>query len=500
MVSTFERVLPDEPATGRLGEDIAAALKPGDVLALSGDLGAGKTTLARAIIRALAADAGLEVPSPTFTLAQSYDLRIPAHHFDLYRLSGPDELEELGLAEAAADGIALVEWPERAPDAFDEAVRVCLTEYGEGRTAVIAAPGEAGARLTRSFAIRAFLEEAGHGDARRVYLLGDASTRAYETIYPAEGGRFILMDAPERRDEPAVRDGLPYSRIARLARSVTPFVAVSNGLRQAGFSTPAIHAQDLRQGLLLIEHLGDEHFFGAAGKPVPERYLAAAGLLAELHERHWPQSFPVAEGPDYAVPPYDHAALGIETELLLDWYLPHIKGRQASDEERREFGRLWEELFRRLDGAERSLVLRDFHSPNIIWRESETGLARLGLVDVQDAVFGPAAYDVAALALDARATIPETLEAAVVEAYCAARRNPGFDRAAFAEAYAITAAQRNTKLLGIFVRLHHRDGKPFYLRHLPRIRAYLKRAFAHPSLAGLGAFYEKQGFLEGETE
>ncbi len=111
------------------------------MLALSGDLGAGKTTLARAIIRSLAGDASLEVPSPTFTLVQTYDARMPVRHFDLYRLSGPGELDELGLDEARDDGAVLVEWPERAGNSvFSDAVRVVLSEAGGGRVAEITGP------------------------------------------------------------------------------------------------------------------------------------------------------------------------------------------------------------------------------------------------------------------------------------------------------------------------------------------------------------------------
>ncbi|MFC6489110.1 tRNA (adenosine(37)-N6)-threonylcarbamoyltransferase complex ATPase subunit type 1 TsaE [Nitratireductor sp. GCM10026969] len=495
----FLRFLPDEQATDRLGDDLAAALRPGDVVALHGDLGMGKTALARAILRAIAGDPQLEVPSPTFTLVQSYDLRIPVHHFDLYRLSDPEELEELGFGEAAAGGVALVEWPERAPDALAGATHLFLREHDGGREAEIQAPADAAARIARSLAIRGFLDAGGYGGARRTFLLGDASIRAYETVTPGKGERLILMDAPQRHDEPIVRDGLPYSRIARLAQSVTAFVGVANGLREAGFAAPRIYAQDLDAGLLLIEHLGETQFPAADGTPVKARYEAAAGLLAALHDRDWPQSFPVAEGVDHTPPPYDHAALAIETELLVDWYLPYVKGRAASKAELTEFRRLWSSLFDRLDHSEQSLVLRDFHSPNIIWREKKKGLDRLGLIDIQDAVFGPAAYDVAALALDSRITIPPSLEQAVVEAYCAARRRPDFDRETFAEAYAIAAAQRNTKLLGTFVRLARRDGKPGYLRHLPRIRAYLERVLAHPVLADLDAFYRAHRLLEGDS-
>ncbi|QQS11230.1 MAG: tRNA (adenosine(37)-N6)-threonylcarbamoyltransferase complex ATPase subunit type 1 TsaE [Rhodospirillales bacterium] len=107
--------LPDLAATRRLGAALAALLRARDVVALRGDLGAGKTELARAILRAAAGDPELIVPSPTFTLVETYDTHLgPVTHFDLYRLDAPDELRELGFEEALADGACLVEWPERA--------------------------------------------------------------------------------------------------------------------------------------------------------------------------------------------------------------------------------------------------------------------------------------------------------------------------------------------------------------------------------------------------
>lgn len=107
------RTLPDEAATADLAADLAPLLRPGDLLLLAGTLGAGKTAFARALIGARAG-AAVEVPSPTFTLVQTYDLPGgPIWHFDLYRLAGPDEVIELGWDEARADGIALVEWPDR---------------------------------------------------------------------------------------------------------------------------------------------------------------------------------------------------------------------------------------------------------------------------------------------------------------------------------------------------------------------------------------------------
>lgn len=491
--------LADEDATERFGEDLAIALRPGDLVALEGDLGMGKTALARAVIRALADDRALEVPSPTFTLVQAYGLRIPVHHFDLYRLSAPEDLEELGLPEALAEGVALVEWPERAEQAMAGAIRLRLTEKGEGREVRIEGPDDALARIRHSLAVRAFIDGAGFAGARRTFLLGDASIRAYETVKPPSGPPLILMDAPERHDEPAVRDGLPYSRIAHLAQNVTAFVGVANALRAEGFCAPRIHAQALDDGLLLIEHLGSGRFLGDSDRPVAARYEAASRLLAALHERRWPSAFPVDDHRTYEPPAYDREALSIETDLCLAWYMPFALGRPADAGQVAEFKDIWSALFNRLSAAEQSLVLRDFHSPNIVWREDRDGFDRLGLIDVQDAVFGPAAYDAAALAFDARVSIPADIRELVVETYCAAR-GPGFDRGAFEEAYAITAAQRNTKLLGTFTRLAHRDGKPGYLGHLPRIRGYLRQVVQHPGLARLRQFYEDHRLLEGEAE
>src|SRR5215831_7094666 len=113
--SSFSVALPDEHATRRLAIDIANALEAGDVVTLSGDLGAGKTTLARTLIRYLGADPDIEVPSPTFTLMQRYDLpQFPVVHVDLYRVSGPAELAELGLEDLPDQTVMLLEWPDRA--------------------------------------------------------------------------------------------------------------------------------------------------------------------------------------------------------------------------------------------------------------------------------------------------------------------------------------------------------------------------------------------------
>jgi tRNA threonylcarbamoyladenosine biosynthesis protein TsaE len=137
-VPTSSLYLPDEAATERLGAELARQLRPRDVLALHGSLGAGKTTLARAILRAAAGDPTLVVPSPTFTLVEVYDTRRGAFwHFDLYRMEAPEQIFELGWEEARADGIVLVEWPERLGARLPKHKSVTLEVDGDGRRAIV---------------------------------------------------------------------------------------------------------------------------------------------------------------------------------------------------------------------------------------------------------------------------------------------------------------------------------------------------------------------------
>lgn len=497
----LERFLGDDAATARLGEDLAMALRPGDVLALSGDLGAGKSTLARALIRALADDENLDVPSPTFTLVQSYDARFPVHHFDLYRLASAYELDELGFDEALTTGAALLEWPDRAGDRLPPTtILVELDHRDEGRLARLSGQGQTFERIVRSLAMRDFLGRAGWGGAKRRHFVGDASARSYEIVTLEGFTPRVLMNSPELVLGPPVRDGKPYALIAHTSRTVAAFVAIDHALAAGSVTVPEIYAQDLDQGFLLTSHLGSGNFLDAEGQPVAERYAAAAELLAMMHGKPWQYRLEAAPGIFHDVPSFDRDAMMIEAELLVDWYVPAVTGAPATEELRAGYWREWNALFDRLSGRETTLMLRDFHSPNIIWRDERHGHDRLGIIDFQDALIAPSAYDVASLAMDARVTVSSEIEQKTLDAYIAARHAAGaFDEEAFIETYAIMAAQRNSKILGIFVRLDRRDGKPAYLKHLPRIRDYLRRALAHPALSGLRDFYTEHGLLEERT-
>jgi tRNA threonylcarbamoyl adenosine modification protein YjeE len=480
--------------------DLAMLIGPGDVITLSGDLGAGKTAAARAIIRYLAGDDTLEVPSPTFTLAQSYELApFPLLHADLYRVNDASELEEIGLSPLPEATVALIEWPERAPSALpQDRIDIALSHRAAlgstARAAEITGYGKAAAQVARLKTLRQFLDVAGYSEAKRLRMPGDASTRSYARLV-RDDGTVILMNAPRRPDGQASYDGKSYSGAVHLAEDVKPFVAIDGGLRGRGFSAPAIHHADLDNGFLITEDFGSTGFVeGDPPAPIAERYETAVDMLASLHREALPETLPLGPQISYAIPTFDTEALLVEVGLMLEWYLPD-RGVEPTNDLRAEFVMIWRDLLGKpavgASTPEKTWVLRDFHSPNLIWLGERHDIARVGVIDFQDAVLGPAAYDLVSLLQDARIDIPEMLELSLLTRYIKARRaaDDSFDPAGFAELYAIMSAQRNTRLLGTFGRLNRRDGKPQYLRHQPRIWTYLSRSLAHPVLARAREWY-----------
>ena len=496
--SSFTLTVPNEEALHQFVCDFAAALEPGDVVSLSGDLGTGKTTFARALIWHLADDATLEVPSPTFTLLQTYELpRFPLVHADFYRVADASELDQIGFDDLPPQSVILVEWPERAPgalpaDRWDIAFALDANSEPNHRDVRVSGLGEYAARTARLASRRRFLSECGYQDALCERLAGDASTRSYQKILSGKRN-LILMDSPRRPDGPPVRDGKSYSAIAHLAEDVRPFIAIARALRGLGFSAPEVIAADLDEGFIILEDLGSELVVaGNPPAPIRVRYEAAVHILGTLHKLKLPARLPVAPQVEYHLPTYDMDAFLIESELLIDWYLPNY-GTAPSAAARADYVRLWRQALEPTLAQPKTWVLRDYHSPNLIWLPDRRGLGCLGIIDFQDALLGPAAYDLASLLQDARVDVPEGLELELMGRYVRGRSiaDASFDVPQFAAIYATLAAQRASKILGIFTRLNRRDRKPQYLRHMPRVWGYLQRSLKHPGLAQLAAWYEQ---------
>lgn len=308
----------------------------------------------------------------------------------------------------------------------------------------------------RAALISRFLTDAGWGDAERSRLAGDASFRHYDRLVRGTE-RAVLMDAPPPKED------------------VRPFVRIARHLESLGYSAPRLLAVDERAGLLLLEDLGDGTYTKllAAGHDEAALYALATDVLADLNSR--------ADAIPPGVPAYDNDRLLTEALLLTDWYLPAL-GRQPDPVARAEYQKLWLELFPIARAMPDTLVLRDFHVDNLMLLD-RPGLAACGLLDFQDAVVGPLTYDLMSLLEDARRDIDPALIAAMKDRYLAAR--PGLDRDAFDASWAVMAAQRHAKVIGIFTRLWKRDGKANYLVHIPRVWRLLEQACAHPALAGM---------------
>lgn len=475
---------------------LALILKAGDVVTLSGPLGAGKTTLARALVAHLDGDG--EVPSPTFALMQRYETdRLILNHCDFYRLQD-GEVDELGLDDALAEGTLLIEWPERAADWLPSDrldIAIAETESPQTRVLVLTGHGTWVARLRRLEALARFLDRTDYADTDARFLQGDASTRSYARL--ARGGkRVILMNAPRQPDGPPIRDGKPYSALVHLAEDVTPFVAVAEALRERGLSAPAIDAFDLDDGFIVLEDLGDGVFGAELAHGADQDMLwgAAVDVLLALAAAPPAKTLPVPGHAPYRLPRFDAEAMLMEASLMVDWLWPAAHGKETPEALRAEFQALWRPHLEKAANADPGWVLRDYHSPNLMWVPERQDVRKVGLLDFQDALLGPLAYDLVSLLQDARLDVPEALERSQLDRYCAARtaQAESFSSDDFRTLYATLGAQRNSKILGIFARLAKRDGKRGYLAHMPRVARYLERDLSHPALRDLRDFYARE--------
>lgn len=493
-------------ATTELAEALALLLRPGDVLAVSGELGAGKTTLLRALIQAFSDQPALEVPSPTFTLAQVYNgagFRFPLVHTDFYRLKSSADVLELGLDDMLDDGALLIEWPEKAPDYFpNKCISLHIAADGETRTAHLSSEDVAIAkRLERLAAVNRFLKTSPGAQARRRFLQGDASPRSYERLHQSQGTH-VLLNALAQPDRSVGEHRLNYMHVTHLAPNdaIAPVLAIGAELRQRGFSVPEHLHYDIENSLLLQEDFGNV-FIAENGAPVSERYEVAIDALVHLHEQAWPD---IAQGPGHTrhkIPNYSRQAFHTEARLFIEFFLPVLNGKTIAARAAKSFEAIFDDLFETLQASPHNWTLFDFHSPNVMWLANRAGIKRIGLLDFQDTRKGPEAYDLASLAQDARVSVPAAFEQALLTRYISARQrnDAGFDAEALRTYYAICGAQRATRILGVFARLAYQDAKPHYMQHIPRVSDYLDRCLAHPILSGLKTWFAAQAPAEARA-
>jgi aminoglycoside/choline kinase family phosphotransferase len=351
--------------------------------------------------------------------------------------------------------------------------------------------------------VRAFVARAGWGGAIVEPLAGDASTRRYMRLRLGKASA-MLMDQPRGAEtascppdaSEAERLALGYNAMARLAGpDCRPFAAVSAFLRSAGLSGPDILAHDYDAGFLLIEDFGEGRMAdlilgGAAEVPF---YETAVDALAILHRHAAPAVLQVPGGGALRFQAYDTMAMLAEVKLLSAWFYPAVVGQALPASAEEEFDALWRAALEMLRVTSPVMILRDYHAENLMWLDARTGVERAGLLDFQDALSGSAAYDLISLTEDARRDVAPELADAMMRRYIERRcaEDRGFDPEAFRFSAALLAAQRNTKIVGIFARLWKRDGKPRYTQFLPRMWGYLARDLAHPALADLRGWFDR---------
>jgi hypothetical protein len=304
-----------------------------------------------------------------------------------------------------------------------------------------------------------FLASCGWAGSQIEPLAGDASFRRYFRVLRDDGHQAVLMDAPPPHEDPR------------------PFISVAEWLVSVGLSAPEILARDLERGLLLLGDFGDDRLREALDlAPDRERelYELATDVLVHLH----------GHPPMQGLPEHGLAQWLDELMLFTDWYCPAV----GLEVDRDGYCAAWAEVLEPVaaDGLGPVTVLRDYHAENIMLVEGRDGVAHFGLLDFQDALAGHPAYDLASVLEDARRDVPPVLERAMLDRYITATRHGE----AFERAYWALAAQRNTRILGVFTRLWKRDGKPGYRRFQPRMWGLLERDLSNPVLSPVRDWFD----------
>ncbi len=344
----------------------------------------------------------------------------------------------------------------------------------------------------RTAQIDTFLAKAGWGEATRIPLGQDASTRRYIRLVRPDAARSLLMDAPRIEAEPcppnadeSTRNAMGWNAQTRLAASrVDAFVLLAEFLAGHGFNPPRIMAHDTEAGLALIEDFGDGREIARQIErgmvDETEAYVAAADVLARLDGLPVPVLLE-GGGEVWPILEFDRLALATNADLYADWLPQQAGGDPLEGKLRSRWEAERDALIQQAMAFPRGLTLRDFHAENLLWLED----GHIGLLDFQDAVKGWDVWDMAMLTQDARRAVsPEAAEAAIRHYV----NKTGKDRAAFDERLAVVGALNALRIAGIFARLMIRDGKPRYGLFQPRQLAILARNLSHPALESMAAF------------
>ncbi len=326
-------------------------------------------------------------------------------------------------------------------------------------------------KQSRLEAQRSFVEMHGWANADLFPLDADASNRSYIRLIK-DNKRCLLMDAPPATEK------LPE------------YIRISNHLKQLGLRVPKVFASDTKSGLALIEDFGEDTFTRLLGKGEDETalYLRAGDVLAHLHHAG-------AKATYVNAPPYDIGLMLEEVGRFLLWFVPAVRGTDATASETKAFSQAWSKALDKVAKDRTAFVFRDFHVDNLMVVPGADAIEACGLLDFQDGLIGPAAYDMVSLLEDARRDVALKTRTAVLESYF--KSCPDIDEVSFTRDMDVLGAQRHTKIAGLFVRLSVQDAKHGYLQYLERVLALLGKSLAKPGLEDVQSVME--GIVPGVT-
>lgn len=319
-----------------------------------------------------------------------------------------------------------------------------------------------------------FLRIHGWGQAGMKPVGEDSAFRRYFRMMAADGRSMVLMEA--------VPD---TSAIATPGHSMLDFVRLSAYLRSIGISTPQVFQADDHNGYLLIEDFGDLSFKLALEKglaPGEDLYALATDVLSWLRQN--------AKVDDIDLPEYYKSHVHTGRRRLVDWYIPAVRGQSNPDGLAEEYLAVWDQIEKSLPPVPTGFLHIDYHFENLMWIKDQSGLARCGVLDFQGAMAGPVPYDLANLLEDARVDVPADLRARMLDRYCQSMTPD--ERSVFQSWYRVLATQFHCRVMGQFIRLAVRDGKPRYMAMIPRVAGYMREGLKDPVLAPLAEWLKAQ--------
>ena len=317
--------------------------------------------------------------------------------------------------------------------------------------------------MTRESLKKNFIKAQGWESATLTFLAGDCSLRTYDRLQKPNGDQAVLMDA--------------YGEEER----VQEFIEITRLLEKLGCSSPKVMGSDLLNRFLLLEDFSDRTFTRCLkeGMDAKGLYESAVDVLIHIHK---------AFSMETSLGVYSEDLMLDHNRLFLQCAYPAIHGKEAPQEAERAWMEAWRGVLKFLGPVPKTLILRDFHVDNLVWLENREGHKRCGLLDFQDALLGPIAYDLVSLLEDVRQEVPADLTELCLRRYLKAF--PELSEEAFMAQYAILGAQRVVRIMGVFTRMLVRNKRPHYMRFMPRAWRLLEGGLTHPLLEPVRVWFD----------